>query len=193
MAEGMRGRNGGVQPLMGSADLPLVDATLGSHADALGRDFEAYRNHVFRVLNFLFALEPGLADSPDALLVTATCHDLGIWTARTFDYLGPSCALAHQHLLARGLEAQGPEAELIIQSHHKLRAYRGPFARSVEAFRRADRVDLSLGLLPSGLDPDFVRAVRAAFPNAGFHLRLLGFSWRQFLQTPLRPLPMVRW
>ena len=172
---------------------PLVDDILASHKEALGPDHSGYRNHVTRVLQFLFAMAPELRTSEQPVLIAAAFHDLGIWTARTFDYLAPSSLLAYEYLTAHGLEPLRQEVDLIIQQHHKLRSYRGPFSPSVEAFRRADLVDVSLGIIRFGLAPQFVQSVRAALPNAHFHARLLAFTGRQFLRTPLRPLPMVRW
>jgi hypothetical protein len=171
----------------------LVDDILQSHAQALGSDLTAYRNHVTRVLHFVFAIAPHLQSAPQPILIASAFHDLGIWTAHTFDYLDPSSQLAHVYLKARGLEPLWPEVELIVQQHHKLRAYTGPFEDSVEAFRRADLVDLSLGLIRAGIKPKFIQAVRAQFPNAHFHARLVAFTGQQFLRTPLNPLPMLRW
>lgn len=169
----------------------VVDATLEVHAAALGRDHRGYANHVARVLNFYRALSGG--DCPEHVVLAAAFHDLGIWSAGTFDYLGPSVALARRHLESQQRGALAPELEAIILQHHKLTAYGGPFAATVETFRKADLVDVSLGLFRFGLPRAFVRSVRNALPNAGFHRRLVGLTLRQFLQHPLHPLPMVRW
>ncbi len=163
------------------------------HAQALGPDLNAYRNHVTRVLHFFFAIAPQLQRSAQPILIAGAFHDLGIWTAHTFDYIDPSSQLAHDYLTAQGLEPLWPEVDLIIQKHHKLRFYSGPFEASVETFRRADLVDLSLGLIRAGLKPEFIRAVRGQFPNAHFHARLVAFTGQQFLRTPWNPLPMMRW
>ena len=176
-----------------SSPFLLVDDILASHKEALGPDFLGYRNHVTRVLHFLFAIAPQLRASEEQVLIAATFHDLGIWTARTFDYLAPSSRLAHEYLLAHSLQAHWPEIDVIIQQHNKLRPYRGPFSLSVESFRRADLVDLSLGLFRFGLASRFIRSVRDTFPNAHFHSRLTAFTARHFLRSPLNPLPMVRW
>lgn len=170
---------------------PLAEAILLAHAPALGPDFPAYRNHVCRVLNFFEALAG--APPSEAVLVAAAFHDLGIWTDRTFDYLEPSIREARGYLDERGQEAAGPEVAAIIAQHHKLRPYGGAFAPTVERFHQADLVDLSLGAIGFGLPTALVRAVRAAFPNQGFHGLLTRLSARQFLRTPWRPLPMVRW
>lgn len=145
------------------------------------------------MLNFFLALGAPGQDLPEAVAVAAAFHDLGIWTDATFDYLAPSVRLAADHLARTGGEALLPEVTALIVEHHKLRAYRGPHAANVERFRRADLVDLSLGTIRFGLAPEFVGAVRAAFPNAGFHARLLQLTARQLLRTPWRPLPMMRW
>lgn len=175
------------------APFALVDDILQSHTQALGPDLPAYRNHVTRVLHFAFAIAPPMQSAPLPILIAGTFHDLGIWTAHTFDYLDPSSRLAHDYLKAQGLEPLWPEVDLIIQQHHKLRTYTGAYEASVEVFRRADLVDLSLGLIRCGLSGEFTQAVRHQFPNARFHARLLTFTGQQFLRTPLKPLPMMRW
>ena len=172
---------------------PLVDQVLAAHADVLGADATAYRNHVYRGLSYFVALAADGAEPPQSVLVAAAFHDLGIWTDRTFDYLEPSTRAALAYLSSRGLDALGPEVTALIGEHHKLRAYRGPHARNVELFRRADLVDLSWGASRAGLPRELVRSVKAAFPDAGFHARLLSLAAKQFLEHPLRPLPMVRW
>jgi hypothetical protein len=172
---------------------PLVDEVLSSFAKNLGPDFSAYRNHVVRVLNFLFAIAPAFREAGEHVVVAAVFHDLGIWTDGTFDYLAPSRRLAREYLEVRGRQHHAPEVEAIIEEHHKLRPYRGPFSPTVESFRRADLVDISLGVIRFGLSSKFVCAVRTSFPNAGFHARLAALTGRQFLRSPLRPLPMLRW
>jgi len=52
---------------------------------------------------------------------------------------------------------------------------------------------MSLGLRRFGLSRAHLRAVRQAWPDAGFHWRLVTLTARQFLHAPLRPLPMVHW
>ena len=170
----------------------IVDDILAAHADVLGADATAYRNHVHRGLHYFAALA-GDAEPPTSVLVAAAFHDLGIWTERTFDYLEPSTRAALAYLSSHGLEPLIPEVSALISEHHRLRPYRGPHARTVELFRRADLVDVSLGAVRSGLPAALVQSVKAAFPNAGFHARLVSLAANRFLKHPLRPLPMVRW
>jgi hypothetical protein len=183
-------------PSLDPATVARVDDGLSRFREALGPDAEAYRHHVCRVLAFvsrLLPVQPFPEALPESLLQAAVFHDLGIWTDRTFDYLAPSRRLAAASLAACGASDIAPEVEAVIEHHHKLTRYRGPFEASVEVFRRADLVDVSLGLVSFGLERPFVAAVRREFPNAGFHRRLAELTGRQLLRTPLRPLPMLRW
>ena len=172
---------------------PVVDEVLAPFGNVLGRDRLAYHNHVKRVLNYYQYLAAADGECPQQVSVAAAFHDLGIWAARTFDYLAPSVRLAQEYLSGAKLEHLSREVEAIIVWHHKLSRYRGEFASTVERFRRADLVDVSLGVIRFGVPRSFVRAVRQAFPNAGFHWRLLALTGRRVLQAPLRPLPMLRW
>lgn len=174
----------------GIAHVRVAEDILEAHAEELGKDLAAYRNHVMRVLRF-FRLLGG--DCTKQVVIAAAFHDLGIWTAGTFDYLEPSVALAESYLEASNRAGHVQEVMALIVNHHKLRPYRGPFEDSVERFRRADLVDVSLGLIRFGLPSADVRTIRSNHPNAGFHCRLLDLTVRQFLRHPLHPLPMVRW
>lgn len=171
---------------------PLADEIINSFSAELGDDFAAYRNHVCRELNFFVALT-GLSSPPTAVLVAAAFHDLGIWTHHTFDYLPPSIELSSAFLAKAGLSNLEPEVRVIINEHHKVQPYEGPFSPNVEAFRKADLIDLSLGIIRFGLPRTYIRSVRLALSNAGFHRRLGVLTMRQLVRTPLRPLPMFHW
>ncbi|TXT37299.1 MAG: hypothetical protein FD135_3706 [Comamonadaceae bacterium] len=170
----------------------LVDELLSGFASDLGDDFVAYRNHINRVLNVYLALNGQLQPST-AVLVAAAFHDLGIWTQRSFDYLKPSVDLAKNWLASQGLSELEAEVDTIITEHHKLSLYTGAHFASVEAFRQADLVDVSMGLIRFGLPGSYIRLVKQAFPSAGFHRKLLSLTINQFKRSPLRPLPMIHW
>jgi hypothetical protein len=85
------------------------------------------------------------------------------------------------------------EVSALILEHHKVRRYRGACADSVEFFRQADLVDVSLGLVRFGLPRSFIKTVQSTFPDHGFHSMLIKRSARQFIRSPLRLLPMFRW
>ena len=174
-------------------EFPLTDEILTSFALAIGADLQGYRNHIYRVLNFHAALSTTEGLPSDAVQIAAAFHDLGIWTDDTLDYLPPSIALAIEYLDSRQRADLKDEVSALILEHHKLRRYRGACAGSVEPFRQADLVDVTLGLVRFGLPRSFIKTVQSTFPDHGFHSMLMKLSARQLLRTPLRPLPMFRW
>ena len=172
---------------------PLLDELLGQHMDALGAAWTPYRNHCLRVLNFAVGLSNTESDTVEKLQIALAFHDLAIWTHDTIDYLDPSADLARAWLAEHGKDAWADEIADMITEHHKFTPYRGPQGPLVETLRRADLVDVSLGLVRFGLPRAQVKAVRAAFPNAGFHKTLVKLTGRQLTRDPLHPLPMMKW
>lgn len=173
-------------------EIPTLDAVLQAHASALGRDFTAYRNHAYRVVNFCVAFSSSNAEPLEKAAIAAAFHDLGIWTAGTFDYLEPSMRLATAHLVRAGRSAWVEEIEAMILEHHKVRRCRADPGWLVEPFRKADWVDVSRGFVRFGLPRALVADAYATWPGAGFHTRLVQLSLRRLRTHPLSPLPMMR-
>jgi hypothetical protein len=174
-------------------DMPFLDAILSEWRGTIDADYRGYRNHVCRVVNFCFALGDWSEEQRRRIIIAGCFHDLGIWSAGTADYLPPSIVEAREYLAREGLDAWAPEIVRMIDLHHKFTRYHDPLFPLVEAFRRADFADVSLGMLRWGLPASFVREVKAAFPNAGFHLRLAKLLGQGLAAHPLDPLPIFRW
>jgi hypothetical protein len=172
--------------------IPLLEEVLDGWSRELGDDYQGYRNHVYRMVHFCFALHDCDAEEREKILVAGCFHDLGIWARGTFDYLPPSIALAKEYLSARGLDGWSPEIERMIDLHHKLRRVRDERHPLVEVFRRGDLVDFSLGLVRCGLPRRLVAEVKHRFPNAGFHKRLVRLAGGWIRRHPLNPLPVVK-
>lgn len=175
-------------------EIPALDHVLATHAGALGDDLVAYRHHTYRVANLCFALtsphpQPHVVDK---IAIAAAFHDLGIWTDHTFDYLEPSVRLAAAYLTQAGRGAWSDEIAAMIRQHHKvLPSRRAPHAL-VEPFRRADWIDVTMGLATIGRMRELVRALYVTWPSAGFHARLVGLTLERWRAHPLSPLPMLR-
>ncbi len=171
---------------------PMIEDVLSAWSASLGDDATAYRGHVYRMFNFCRALLDDAAFD-ERVAVAAVYHDLGIWSDGTFDYLAPSAARAEAYLAEHGRADEVREVAEMIAWHHKLRPCRWTGGERAEAFRRADLVDVSLGVVRFGLPRTYVSEIRAAFPNAGFHRCLVRVGAAWLVRHPLRPLPMMRW
>ncbi len=171
----------------------LLDDVLAGYRTLLGVDYDAYRNHCMRVFNFCCALAGESTAVEGKIAIAAVFHDLGIWTEKTFDYLIPSQLLARRYLEKSFKASWSKEIDAMIGEHHKLTRYRANPSWLVEPFRKADLIDLSGGLIRYRLPDDFVSDVLDAFPNAGFHKKLLALSIVRLKSHPFSPLPMMKW
>jgi len=175
----------------------LLDELFAESSEILGEDLQAYRNHAYRVFNFCMAqcaVRPEAAgESADKVAIAAHFHDIGIWTDGTFDYLAPSAARALAYLTSTGRSEWSVEISRMVMEHHKITQHRATNGRLTELFRRADWIDVMLGVRRYGLDRSLVNEIRRTFPNAGFHRRLLELGGRRLRSHPLSPLPMMKW
>ncbi len=172
---------------------PLIEQIMADWREPIGPLYDGYRGHVYRMFNCCLALQCCSREEQDQLAIAAAFHDLGLWSARTLDYLPPSVVLAQQWLRCHGHDPWSADIGLMIDFHHKLRPYRGQGPALVELFRKADLVDFSRGLIRFGLSTDFIKQLGAEWPNAGFHRFLLVRGARWLLQHPLRPAPFLKW
>jgi hypothetical protein len=170
--------------------ISLIDETLESWSNEIGRDLTGYRNHVYRMVNFTYAMDEFDEEAQRKIAIAGCFHDIGIWPTRTLDYLEPSADRAEKFLGENGLGALQTQVREMICQHHKLRTFQSD--PLVEAFRKGDLVDFSLGILSCGLPRSFVSEVKAAFPNAGFHKCLVGVAARWIVRHPLNPIPVAR-
>ncbi|MGH2959191.1 MAG: hypothetical protein ACRDKE_06265, partial [Solirubrobacterales bacterium] len=175
-----------------------MSALLAPYASALGDDRPGYTNHVIRVLlhcDQLWERAGGVGDRPSQQMeyrVAGVFHDLGIWTDKTFDYLVPSIDLAAAYLEGRDCTDLVPVVTEMIDLHHKQRPA-GPPDSAVEIFRRADAVDVSLGIRRFGLPFRLVRSTFRDYPSRGFHRTLIKLTTKRTIEHPTSPLPMFKW
>ena len=169
----------------------VIETLLLSFQPVMGKDYEKYRNHVYRVFLNCRLMDPD-DERQKKYAVVAVFHDMGIWTDHTIDYLDPSVAQLLQYLTAAGRQAWTEECSRMIQWHHKTSPYSGPYAQTVETFRRADWIDVSLGTITYGFDKQAIRRNRRLLPNRGFHWFLVKKIVKNWFRHPLNPLPMFR-
>jgi hypothetical protein len=172
---------------------PIADEILDDYKAVIGNDFDGYRNHVTRMLNFCHYLNTDLSEEDSQKLqVAAAFHDIALWTQDRVDYIYPSIEDCKSYIAETEYNKWADEICAIVEMHHLVHSYDGGFQRLVELFRKADLVDFSLGLIKFGLPSSIVKDVKRALPNAGFHLALVRFTGKQLTRNPLKPLPMMK-
>lgn len=170
---------------------PEVDLPLQPYQKVLDGDYERYRNHANRVFGLCVEMDAS-PENREKYAIAAAFHDLGIWTNRTFDYLAPSIALAVEYLKANGKDHWAEEISCIINYHHKISRYTGPFESTAETFRHADWADVTLGLIRFKIPRAHYRKAKREFPNRGFHRFLMRQVFKRFFTHPFSPLPMFK-
>jgi len=148
--------------------LPKIDNILADWKEACGPEYESYRNHACRVINYCFALKDCNEGERNKIIVAAAFHDLGIWIDESPDYFSASVSKAKEYLRSRGLRAWNEEIKLMITEHHRTREYKNDAYPLVELFRKGDLVDCSLGMVRFGLAENFIKDVNTAFPSSEF-------------------------
>ena len=185
-------------PLTVETHIPFLETLFEPWKAVIGDDYQGYRNHVYRMVQFCWALKQVKGESlgeedKKKIMIAAVFHDIGIWTENTLDYLEPSVPPAMQYLENYELSHWQDEVRLMITEHHKLRAYSGDYQELVELFRQGDLIDFSLGLTKFNVPKSYIKKMKIALPNAGFHMGLVKKSGKWFLRHPVNPVPMMKW
>jgi len=169
----------------------IIEEILTQYSNELGKDFQTYRNHVYRIFTICLTLDND-RQNEEKYAIAAAFHDLGIWTNNTFDYLEPSIALANQYLSSLGKTEDKVEIELMIDMHHKMSKYSGKHEKTVETFRRADWIDVTRGTMRFSLDRTKYVGIVGTYPFLGFHRFLVVQTLKNLFKSPLNPLPMFK-
>ncbi|MFT6028979.1 MAG: hypothetical protein ACI8O8_000710 [Oleiphilaceae bacterium] len=173
--------------------IPLLEEILKDWKGVIGSEYEGYKNHVYRMVNFCFQLKDCSQEEREKIIIAGAFHDIGIWVEDTLDYISPSLPPVIEYLKNRNLEAWSNEIELMITEHHKLREYKNKSYPLVELFREGDLVDFSLGIFKFEIPKSYIVSVKAKFPNSNFHKNLGRRAVKWLVKHPLNPMPMMKW
>lgn len=174
-------------------ELPILDELLEHFSGALGKNRLAYTNHVYRVINLCAHLAGNDAETLQKMGIAGAFHDIGVFADGTFDYLEPSKQRALAYLDEQGRSQWRDEIGGMVYWHHKLTPVPAAMGPLVEAFRKADWIDVLHGAITCGIPRPVIREIFKAFPNAGFHWLLVKLSVKRLLTHPWNPVPILRW
>ena len=174
-----------------SVENNLIEDILDKNRASLGKHFDKYKNHMYRVFNLCQKLDVN-QENFEKYAIASVFHDIGIWTDNTFDYLEPSINRSKKYLIDNNNEVWIEEISLMIDFHHKRNKYNGNFEKTVETFRRADWIDVTKGRMNFKVSKDDINNITEKYPLLGFHKFLLLQTLKQFFKSPLNPLPMFK-
>jgi hypothetical protein len=167
----------------------VIGKILKRYQKHLGADYHAYVNHAERVHHYACILM--LTRESKKLAIAAAFHDLDIWLHGTMDYLKGSSDLARDYLRVNRIDMLADEMAFIIEQHHKLTAIKG--SPEAEAFRKADLIDLSAGVIKFNIPSSLIVETEQRFPRLGFTSLVTRKTISWALKHPLKPFPMMKW
>jgi hypothetical protein len=169
----------------------IIEVMLASYKSIIGKDYYRYKNHVCRIYSYCSLMDDSHYNDTK-YAIAAVFHDIGIWTDATFDYIEPSIEQASSYLTTINRQEWIEEITLMISWHHKISSYKKDNYETIEIFRKADWIDVSLGILNFEVKPKEIKLIKQQLPNLGFHVFLLKNIFKNLFKHPLNPLPMFK-
>ncbi len=172
------------KPIVIHSSSEHLEQVLSGYKEIIGSDYDGYRNHIYRVLTYsLHYLDADSAEVKKFIPVIESAlvyHDIGLWTDRQLSYLEPSSFRAKERFGGEYSEEELTLLHNIIYWHHKVTPFEGDHADIVNAVRKADWVDATMGLVNHGMPPKHITAVTGAIAEAGFHNTLAAIGPRYY-------------
>lgn len=169
----------------------IIEVMMASYKSTIGKDYHRYKNHVCRIYSYCKQMDDSHYNNTK-YAIAAVFHDIGIWTDATFDYIEPSIEQASSYLTTINRQEWIEEITLMISWHHKISSYKKDNYETIEIFRKADWIDVSLGILNFEVKPKEIKLIKQQLPNLGFHVFLLKNIFKNLFKHPLNPLPMFK-
>lgn len=152
---------------------PHIEELLARYQDLIGRDFDGYRNHVYRCVTYAMHFLDNAAEYEQLVETAFVYHDIGLWTDKKLAYLEPSEAVALRDNEKFGWGLAPNALKGAIHWHHKIFRYQGDHEIVIEACRKADWIDATQGWCRKGMQRSNIVKVESTFSNCGFHKSLL--------------------
>jgi hypothetical protein len=171
----------------------ILEEVLQPHREALGSIFHGLVGHAYRMLNYCAYMAPGDPDQIDRFAVVAAFHDLPVCLTKDLRYLDTARAMADQYLTQTDNARWQPAVGAMILNHHRVRPWPGPHRPEVEAVRKADWIEATLGGYQAGVPRAFSSQLHRLFPRRELWPSALRLMGSYAIRHPAKPLPMLRW
>ena len=170
-------------------DNETFEAIFQEHKLVLGKDFEHYRGHCYRILNYMNYWKLNEVEFKTCE-VAIPFHDMGIWTHKTMDYLEVSFEGAKKYIEEKKLDIEKDSLENIIVNHHKISKIKDNSL--AEKLRKADLIDLSFGVIKFGIDQKAMHSIVSEFPFLEFQQVIFKKVFSHAVRNILNPFPMLK-
>lgn len=157
-------------------DTPYIDIHLEKYKSVIGKDYDAYRGHLYRVLTYTLHYLNGDETFLPIIGAALVYHDIGLWTDNVLSYLEPGCRHANEAFNETLSKEELKLLENLIFWHHKVTPFMGLHEDVVNAFRKADWIDATLGFVNQEMPSSHIQYVQSTIPNKGFHQMLAEFG-----------------
>ena len=158
----------------------ILDEQLKFVQDAVGTDFEGYRNHCLRTLTFVYHQMPdSVFDKQpnilDIVSVALAFHNVGMWTLEPRDYKNHSIAVMEQHVKKEGKwdNTSINMMREIILLHDLFGQYKDGESEwmneMINTVRHAYWADTTVGFIRGEMHASIVEAAYKKVPDAGYH------------------------
>jgi len=169
-----------------------IETLLQQWRTALGNDYTCYRNHVYRLFNYCNAQRILTTEEKEAVTIASAFNSIAIWLDGTSYYTALSAQRANNYLVREGKGHLSAQVRQMIKEHHKITPYTGQYAHLVELFRKADWMDNSINLLSFDTNKETLKAIKAAFPYKGLHLRIGKQAFKRWSKKPFTAVPALK-
>ncbi len=147
----------------------LLDILLEPWKETLGQDYDAYKNHALRTINYCYFILPNNEEVLQHVIITAAYHQLGLWIKNNKDYSSTSAETLIDNSEKIGFN---PVPKHIIQAIIKHSSLTKEFGKNdlfAYTFWRAFRIEMSMGYSEQGLPSDFIDQVRTCIPTKHYN------------------------
>jgi len=169
----------------GDVEIPSI---LEEFKQVLSVDYSGYLNHCLRVYSYSKILL--LVKEHRKMAIASAFHDLAIWTEGNMDYLDSSTLLATDYCEKKNILFLPDEIKYIINNHHKITKISDHI--EAEAFRKADLIDLTAGIVRFNLPKSIIQETEKKYPRRHFTKQIFSKIIRHALLNPKSPLPMIK-